>query len=961
VRSSRAGCRTGKLPVLFAFFLTCIASVPASAQFTTRSWLPWRTIETAHFALHYPPELEAWTRNMALRIEAVGAAVVSEVGYGPRAKTNVIVDDPNEIANGSAWPYLNGPVIDLWATPPGPRDDIGEFRDWGTTLISHEFAHVAHLSRPSRNPLVRRLWQALPVDLGPIALKAPRWVIEGYATYVEGRVTGSGRPHGVWRPAFLREWALEGQLPRYDQLDGSHGYEGGEFAYLAGSAFLEWLVQRRGDSSLIDLWRRLSARQDRSFDEAFSGVFGESANTLYGYFSADLTANAVAARERFRAAGSAADTGTVVQRLRWDTGDPALSSDGQRVAIVLRSPTRRSRVVIWKTADEPDTGKVRRDSLLLRLDPADVPAKPLYPPAKHPLATLRSPGASYEDPRFLHDGRVLLWRSTPRGDGSARPDLYLWNPARRRVERLTFGASIREADPSSDGSSAVAVQCLHGWCDLVTVGLQTGDVRTLIAGGPALSFYRPRMKPNTTTAVVSVHDSTRWRVATVDTKTGELAYVPTPDRANHYDAAWASPTEIVDVSEASGVPNLETLDVRTSQRRWLTNVTGAAVAPTPSYVDGSVWFLSLYAGGYDLRRVTPGAGGDRAAAPAFLELAPATQRTPEQMADPATNAVSAPRPFGLGPRLFRWIPEPHLDADGAGAALGFVSADVIGRSELLATVAFGDPATWRGAAVGVTWRGMRPAFRAELFDAVQALSASRSRVPVGIDLDQRLVGGELAFDGSQQFDTWGGRYRAGASVMSANRRMIFGDLGAGWVQHADASSTTETLSGVFAAGQSFDQRFFRGVATAGLFSAGTTAMPIGLSMTYGRTNRDAGPFERFALGGGPSTLIDGALLSQRLSMPVLPAGVSTGSAVLAYRAVATSQPMSLYWWAGSTTNGAERFAMWNRVIGVEWSQSVPAIPAAGTPPARAQLGIGESLDAPFRRRVRAYMTLILSP
>jgi hypothetical protein len=71
--------------------------------------------------------------------------------------------------------------------------------------------------------------------------------------------------------------------------------------------------------------------------------------------------------------------------------------------------------------------------------------------------------------------------------------------------------------------------------------------------------------------------------------------------------------------------------------------------------------------------------------------------------------------------------------------------------------------------------------------------------------------------------------------------------------------------------------------------------------------------------------------------------------------------MSLYWWAGSTTNGAERFANWNRVLGLEWSQSVPAIPAAGTPPARGQFGIGESLDAPFRRRVRAYVSLILSP
>ena len=34
----------------------------SAAQFPTRTTLPWRTIETEHFAFHYPLELEAWTR-----------------------------------------------------------------------------------------------------------------------------------------------------------------------------------------------------------------------------------------------------------------------------------------------------------------------------------------------------------------------------------------------------------------------------------------------------------------------------------------------------------------------------------------------------------------------------------------------------------------------------------------------------------------------------------------------------------------------------------------------------------------------------------------------------------------------------------------------------------------------------------------------------------------------------------
>ena len=70
----------------------------------------------------------------------------------------------------------------------------------------------------------------------------------------------------------LRGWALEGALPSYGALNGGGGYLGGSFAYLMGSAYLEWLGARAGDSSLTAVWRRASARVNRPFDAAFAGV-----------------------------------------------------------------------------------------------------------------------------------------------------------------------------------------------------------------------------------------------------------------------------------------------------------------------------------------------------------------------------------------------------------------------------------------------------------------------------------------------------------------------------------------------------------------------------------------------------------------------------------------------------------------------------------------------------------------
>ncbi|HJU66068.1 MAG TPA: hypothetical protein VJ596_10345 [Gemmatimonadaceae bacterium] len=208
------------------------------------------------------------------------------VGSAPRGKVTVVVDDPLNLSNGFAIPLLDRPLMYLFPTPPSPGLTIGHHRGWGEMLSVHEYAHIAHLTRPSRNPGERFLWRLLPAELGPVARRVPRWVIEGYATLIEGRLTASGRPHGAWRAAVLRKWALEGKLPHYAQLNSTDGFLAGAMAYLAGSAYLEWLVERSGEQSLDHLWRRLSARQRRDFPEAFAGVFGGAPDDLYGRFTA---------------------------------------------------------------------------------------------------------------------------------------------------------------------------------------------------------------------------------------------------------------------------------------------------------------------------------------------------------------------------------------------------------------------------------------------------------------------------------------------------------------------------------------------------------------------------------------------------------------------------------------------------------------------------------------------------
>ena len=483
------------LRFLLLFWIVCAATIGApslAAQETTLPHLHWRTLDTRYFRFFFTEDAAEWTRDVASRIDAAHDAVVALVGSAPAKRVTVIVEDPNNVSNGFALPFLDQPLIFMWPTPPDPESENGN-GSWSDQLSIHEFAHIAHLTRESRNPSVRRLTSLLPVKFGPIAVRAPRWVTEGYATFVEGRVVrGLGRPHGVARAAVLRQWAIEGQLPSYGALDGSSRFEGYDMAYLAGSAFLEWLAQRNGDSSVVHLWRRMTARTPRTFDQAFVGVYGASADELYGRFAAELThdaLDAVSGAPQRALLASGADTerrrgqGTLVERLHWATGAPAMSPGDSLLAFVMSDRDRAPRVMIVDLNRRTDDSSARARARARSLDPEDVPA---VPPAAPPLEVVARlgphAGMSFAEPRFFSDGaRVLLTGLAARGDGAFRRDLFVWHWRTGAIERITRGAGIRHADVSAAGT-IVADRCSGGRCDLVRVDPRSGALTVLAQG-----------------------------------------------------------------------------------------------------------------------------------------------------------------------------------------------------------------------------------------------------------------------------------------------------------------------------------------------------------------------------------------------------------------------------------------------------------------------------------------------
>jgi len=933
-------------------------------------------MSTERFTFYYPPSLADWTRDVASRIESIDSAVSRLVGYAPRRRVRVLVDDPYGISNGFAFTFTDAPSITFWATPPNPREDIGNYRAWSEMLAVHEFAHVAHLVRPSRNPLTRGLWHLSPVRLGPITTRAPRWVLEGYATYVEGRVTGSGRPNNAWRAAILRQWALEGRLPTYGQLSSWSDFDGGDFAYLAGSAFLEWLAARqgggaRGDSSLVYVWRRLTARQNRTFDEAFTGVYGDGPQTLYGRFTVDLTQRALEARRELVVEGIV--DGELIQHLSWATGDPAISRDGTHAAIVLRALGRPSRVVIWKTTEAPDSAALRAAARAAERqrerDPEDVPARRVYPaPKKAVLTLLARNGRTFDGPRFFADGRrVLLWRFAPRRDGSLRPDLYVWDLSSRKVHRVTHGASLRDGDPSPDGRSAVATRCEGGRCALAQVDLARGAVTTLIDPPVTSSFYRPRFSADGRTIAVSVQEGSRWRLALVDVSTRQLRVVDPNDGANRFDVEWLTPNALVSTSDRGGIPNLERLELRTGAVQALTRVTGAAVAPALNASDGSLWFLALHSRGFDVRRLASGAP---LSAPIALDsmLVPAVVPGPRAAVALSRNAVSAPHAYRLGDRRYFWIPTGAAGADGYAGGAVLSTADIVGRLSIVGQGLIGSIPAWRGGSLGIAWRGYPVTIEGFGFSARQMPSRTDAGTVVGDLLDVWNSGGGLAAQLDRFGDGHSATFRLGGSVASVvslpdddanTRALAFGRVALRASRTGDFGTIGGALTLRGAAGSLGGDNYGRWIAAARLQSSGKNVLPLDLEASYGAVTSDAPFYELYSVGGLQSPLIDADVLSQRVTFPAVPTGALVGDQFASFRLAlpVALTPYGSLAYAREADGGYAR----QRAIGLELTASTPPIPLVGAPGGRLTAGVSRAFDAPFINFSRVYLRLTLFP
>src|SRR5688572_25252778 len=161
---------TGAL--IFALLATRAPSVGAQVS----PDIPWRTIRTEHFQVHYSPGLEENARRAAFNAERAYGQLSAEL-VPPRGPLDLVIADNVDFTNGYATPFPTNRIV-IYTHPPVSASSLRFYDEWSALVITHELVHIFQLDRAKGWwGFAQRIFGRSP-PLMPNAY-TPSWVTEG--------------------------------------------------------------------------------------------------------------------------------------------------------------------------------------------------------------------------------------------------------------------------------------------------------------------------------------------------------------------------------------------------------------------------------------------------------------------------------------------------------------------------------------------------------------------------------------------------------------------------------------------------------------------------------------------------------------------------------------------------------------------------------------------------------------
>jgi hypothetical protein len=577
--------------------LVAIAALVVPVGRAEAIWEPaWRfyTIETPHFRVTYHTGLEEVAQQVASTAESIYGTMTAAVGHSPRDKTELVLMDTAESANGSATalPYN---AIHLLVTAPEDMSPLGDVDEWYLELVSHEFTHILHTDNIRGIPALVNA--VLGKTLAPNQVQ-PRWILEGYAVFQETARTSGGRLSNSMWDMYMRTDVLENNVATLDQMSNIvRRWPQGNLFYLYGSFFIDWINRTWGEQTFRDVADDYGSQLipwgiQRSIRRATGKTYDELYPMWVDYMQKHYGAQAAEARRiGLREGVRLSHHGQTARYPRW-IPDNAW-------------PEHKGGILYMRDDQHTRAGLFALD--LVR----DKNGKIVGADEKHADLIARTNTDTFAS--FLPDGglvfsaadmykNMFMFGELERIDSGKRS--RFGTPDGGRVA-ITEPAS-RASDPttSPDGRRIVYTENHAGTrtihiADLGESGLENG--RPLVPTAFLEQAFTPRWSPDGTHVAYSVWKHGGYRdIRLVDVRDGSTREL-TNDRAVDGAPSFSADGKwLYFHSDRTGIMNVYAYEFATGRLKQVTNVLTGAYSPEPSPDGKTLAYIGYTKDGFDL-------------------------------------------------------------------------------------------------------------------------------------------------------------------------------------------------------------------------------------------------------------------------------------------------------------------------------------------------------------------------
>lgn len=531
--------------------------------------LKWRTLESAHFAVHFSNQNSYETEEQLARqiiwyCEYVHAKLTKFMNWQPKSKTNVIISDFYDYVSGWATPFPNNTIfINLTFD----RDMRVNYHDWLASLITHEYTHILNMD------MAYGLAGFLRKIFGRIILPntvMPLFMHEGFTVYNETKFAHFARSQSTYYQMMMRSAILDNNFFSIDKCVTYNlaQFPSSETPYFYGSQFYEYLALKYGDKKLSQYANWLSGGLPLFHNAQAKRVFGRNLYALWQDFRIDAQNRYT---EQLNQITNQAITKTKpITQQGFYTQSPVFSWDNNKIYYLSKTNSDYSSLQEYDLINQ-------KHKILLKKN-ISSPIR-LSPDGSKLIFSIRD----YYQNFYYFD------------------DIYLFDLKAHDLQRVSNGLRATDADLSPDHSQIVFIQNQEEQTNICLLNLATNEIRNLTNNEELTQYAQPQFSPDGSKIAFAEWKKGGYQdIYIYDLNTDWIIPI-TQDHYLDLEPCWFKNGQyLLFSSDRTGIFNIFAYHLLTQKLYQITNVLTGAFAPALSSDHKQLVFQLYSSKGFDI-------------------------------------------------------------------------------------------------------------------------------------------------------------------------------------------------------------------------------------------------------------------------------------------------------------------------------------------------------------------------